>query len=100
MTLADTFTELPDQLFDAISTAQEVVLSALQALAETTKPIMEQLPQMPSADQLPDPASILENAFAAAEKVLANQKEFSMKLMEAFQPPKPAAKPARSTKAA
>ena len=101
MSLSDTFNAVPDQVLEALSTAQEMVLSTVHALAETAKPFTEKLPESPFAEQLPDPVSILENAFVTAEKFLANQKEFSVKLMEAYRPAKSAGKPAtKATKVA
>jgi hypothetical protein len=101
MPLADTLTAVPDQVLDAITTAQEFVLSTVKTLSATTKPLTSWLPESPLADQLPDPVSLLETTYTTAEKFLANQKEFSVKLLEAYLPPKSSSKPvAKTTKAA
>jgi len=90
MSFTETFSTIPDQVLEAVSAAQEYVLSTVQSMAESTKPLTELLPEAPFADQIPNPATLVETAFATAEKFLANQKEFSVKLMEAYLPAKSA----------
>jgi hypothetical protein len=97
MSFTDTFTAVPDQVLDAITTTQDLFLSTVQAIAETAKPLTEKLPAPPFADQLPNPVTLLENAFATAEKFLASQRDFSVKLIEAYLPAKSGAKPAAKT---
>jgi hypothetical protein len=101
MSFTDTLTSVPEQVLDAISTTQELFLSTVRSLAETTKSYTQELPELPFADQLPSAVSVVESAYASAEKFLANQKEFSVKLIEAYLPAKSATKvTAKATKAA
>jgi hypothetical protein len=101
MSLSDTLVAVPDQVLDAISTAQDLVVSTVQAMTETTKPLTDRLPEPPFAAQLPSPVVLVEVAYATAEKFLANQKEFSVKLLEAYLPAPRTTKPAaKRTKAA
>jgi hypothetical protein len=94
-----------DQLLGAISAGEDAVLTGVKTLAQTAEPITGKLPDLPFADRLPNPVDVVDSAFGFAEKLLANQKEFVVKLVEAYRPvtgsPKPVAKPAaKATKPA
>jgi hypothetical protein len=104
MSVLDT---VQDQLLDAIAAGEEAVLTGVKTLAQGAQPITGILPDVPFADRLPDPVAVVDNAFGFAEKLLANQKDFAIKLVEAYRPststststPKPAPKrAAKSTR--
>ena len=54
----------------------------------------------PFANRLPSPAVLVENTFAAAEKLLANQKDLSLKLIDVYLPAKASAPRDRTPKTA
>jgi hypothetical protein len=86
MTVQDTAARVQDQVIDAIKAGQDAVLSAVDTLVETTAPITEKLPAPPFADRFPKPAELVDSYFAFAQKLLANQKDFALKLAEAYRP--------------
>jgi hypothetical protein len=98
MSVLETAATVQDQVLDAIKTSQDALLSAVKAVAENTTPLTDKLPAAPFANQLPDGVDVVNSAFGFAEKLLANQKEFTTKLIEAYRPAKPATK--SSSKAA
>jgi len=87
MSVLETVTNVQDQVLDAIKTGQEAVLSAVKTVAENTAPLTDKLPEAPFANQLPDGVEVVNSVFGFAEKLLANQKEFTTKLIEAYIPP-------------
>jgi hypothetical protein len=100
MSVLDTAVNVQDQVLDAIKASQDAVLSAVTTLVEKTAPIADKLPSAPFADQLPSSVDVLDKAFGFAEKLLASQKEFATKLVEAYVPAKATSKPKVATRAA
>jgi hypothetical protein len=94
MTVLETATEVQDQVLDAIKTGQDALLAAVTVVAENTTPLTDKLPAAPFANQLPDGVAVVNTAFGFAEKLLANQKEFTTKLIEAYSPAQSAPKAA------
>jgi hypothetical protein len=98
MSVLETAANAQDQVLDAINTSQNALLSAVKAVAENTAPLTDKLPAAPFANQLPDEVDVVNTAFGFAEKLLANQKEFTTKLIEAYRPATSATKsPSKST---
>ena len=86
MTVQDTATRVQEQVLDAIKAGQDAVLSAVDTLADTTGSITEKLPAPPFADRLPKPQEVVDSYFTFAQKLLANQKDFAIKLADAYRP--------------
>jgi hypothetical protein len=98
MSVLETAANAQDQVLDAIDTSQNALLSAVKAVVESAAPLTDKLPAAPFASQLPDGVDVVNTAFGFAEKLLANQKEFTTKLMEAYSPARSATKsPSKST---
>jgi hypothetical protein len=83
------------QVLQAITAGEDVVLSGVKTLAERAKPVTGKLPEVPFADRLPDPADVADNAFTFAEKLLANQRAFAVKLADAYRPATPSSSSSR-----
>jgi hypothetical protein len=96
MSVLETAATVPDKILDAVKTGQDAVLSAVGTLTSRTRPLTEKLPASPLADRLPKPAAVVDSYFGFAQKVLANQKDFALKLAESYKPAKPV-KPAAKT---
>jgi hypothetical protein len=92
MAVLEAATNMQDQVLDAIKTGQDALLSAVKTVTENVAPLTEKLPAAPFADQMPDSVEAVNVLFGFAEKLLANQKEFTIKLIEAYGPAKPATK--------
>jgi hypothetical protein len=86
MSLADSVTAVPELVLEAVTTAQDAVWSTLESVAQSVTPLTEQLSDAPFADQFPDPGRILDSAFGFAEKFLANQRQFTVALVDACRP--------------
>ena len=89
MPLSDTLSTIPDQLLEAIEMTQQLVLTNVSATAATAKALGRNVPDLPFADRLPDPVRLTGNAFDFATKLMASQKDFSLKLLEALTPVEP-----------
>jgi hypothetical protein len=92
MSVLEAAANVQDQVLDAIKTSQDAFLSAVKAVAENTAPLTDKLPAAPFASQLPDAVDVVNTAFGFAEKQLANQKEYTTKVIEAYTPAKSATK--------
>ena len=88
----DAAVEHQDQILDAIKTSQDAVVSAVAALTDSAAPITEKLPAPPFADLVANPVDVTDSYFSFAQKLLASQKDFTLKLAESYRPAKPAAK--------
>ena len=93
MSVLETVITVQDQILDAVKAGQDAVLSAVDTLAESAAPITENLPAPPFADRLPNPVDAVDTYFSFAQKLLASQKDFTVKLVEAYSPAKTASKP-------
>ena len=100
MSMLDTATTVQDQVLDAIKAGQSAIISAVSTFAESASPITGKLAAVPFAARLPKPADVLETAFGFAEKLLATQKEFTTKLVDAYGPAVPAKPVSKVSKAA
>jgi hypothetical protein len=106
MSVLETATTVQDQFLDAIKAGQDALLSAVDSLVDSTTPITEKLPAAPFADRLPNPVDVIDNYFSFGQKLLATQKDFSLKLVESYRPANTASKsgskpgPKAATKAA
>ncbi|HSS11520.1 MAG TPA: hypothetical protein VLL25_16665 [Acidimicrobiales bacterium] len=94
MSILETVATVQDQILDAIKAGQDAVLSAVDTLADSATPITENLPAAPFAEHLPKPVDVIDNYFSFAQKLLASQKDFTLKLVESYSPAKTVSKPA------
>ena len=63
-----------------------VINTAQDAVVDTVKTWAGKLPspsELPFVDQLPEPGKVVDSAFDYAEKLLASQRRFATKLVEA-----------------
>jgi hypothetical protein len=83
-----TTASIQDKLLEAMKTTQDRVVTATKSVAERIEPVTKRVPAPPS--WVSSPADSLERWFASQEKLLANMKEFSSKLVGAVNPITPA----------
>jgi hypothetical protein len=100
-TLLETTSSVQNQVLDALKSGEDAVLSAVKQVTDAVEPVIEPLTsrvgQAPFAEQLPPAKDVVDQWFGFAEKVLANQKQFALKLVDLFAPAAPPAKPAAKT---
>jgi hypothetical protein len=99
MAFTETFKTLPDQLLEALEVTQQLVLTNVSATAASTRALSPTIPALPFADRLPDPVSLTDNTFDFATKVLASQRDFSLKLLAAWLPETAKREPAKAAAA-
>lgn len=90
MAFTDTLKTIPDQVLDALEVTQRLVVANASATAASVRALAPAMPTLPFADRLPDPASLTDGAFDFASKVMASQRDFSLKLVAAWMPDAPA----------
>jgi hypothetical protein len=100
-TLLETTGTVQKQVLDALKSGEDAVLSAVKQVTDAVEPVLEpvtsRVSQAPFAEQLPPAKDVVDQWFSFAEKVLANQKQFTLKLVDLFAPAAPPAKPAAKT---
>lgn len=89
MPLLDTLDDVSDKAFKALVARQEAVLTGL---ADAVKPLHDRFSETPVGDRLPDTVAVVERALGITEKFLANQRDFTVKVLKTLQPTHPAAK--------
>ncbi len=82
-----------DELIAAIRVAQDLTVSLAEAVVT---PIAKRVPDMPVPEALrpPQPRALVEAAFNFGERLAQSQKDFALRLLEAFDPAKSDAKTA------
>jgi hypothetical protein len=82
-----------DEVIAAIRVAQDLTVSLTEAVIS---PIARRVPDLPIPDalRLPRPREVAEAAFALSERFVQSQKEFALRLIEAFDPAQSEAKKA------
>ncbi len=85
MTLLKRLESAGDQVIAAIRFAQDLIVELAQAVVS---PVARRVPELPVPDALrpPRPRAVAEVAFGLAERLAQSQKEFTLRLLEAFDP--------------
>jgi hypothetical protein len=94
MSMFDSATAIQDQVLDAMKVGEGAVLSALKSVSDKAGPVTARWPKPPFADRMPASSEVVGSAFDLAGKVLAHQKDFAVKLLDAVTP---GSKPAPTT---
>jgi hypothetical protein len=82
-----TVQEVQGQIVDTIAKSQAAVVDAVKAWADAVKSVTAEVPGVPQVtEKLPDPAVYVADAYDFAERLLATQREFSEKVLEATAP--------------
>ncbi len=81
--------EVQAEILDAVRKGQEAVAGAIKHWAETIQSITPSIhvPNLPYADKLPKPEAVVASAYHVAEQVLAAQRAFAERLLQATRPP-------------
>jgi hypothetical protein len=83
---SEMITALEDQVLETVRQSQEAVVKAVQTWADAGKSLIPDLPPLPFADQLPNTADMVENAFNFADRLLASQRQFAAAILDAAKP--------------
>lgn len=81
--------EVQAEILDAVRKGQEAVAGAIKHWAERIQSIAPSIPvpNLPYADKLPKPEEVVASAYHVAEHVLAAQRAFTERLVQATRPP-------------
>ncbi len=85
-----------DQILAAITTTQAAIIDGVRTMSSTMAsalPAVPKLPAVPGADKLPTPADAVELGFDFAARLLASQRDFAERLLDAVSPAAPAPAP-------
>ena len=74
------------QVLDLLNKAQDATIDGVRTLAETVEGFVPELPALPFADRIPEPSTLVDDAFDFAAKVLDSQRHFAQELFAAAAP--------------
>lgn len=90
MTIADTLTDatktVQDWSLSALKSSDEVVVDAAKKISGALEPVASRVRTSPVVEQLPRPQEVVERLFGYAEKLLAEEKRFSLDLANTLRP--------------
>ena len=75
-----------DEVLKVIRASQQTVVDVVRAWAGAVSPVLQSVPAVPFADQLPKLEDVVTGAYEFAEKFLASQRQFSEELLKAAAP--------------
>jgi hypothetical protein len=75
-----------DEVLKVIRASQQTVVDVVRAWADAVSPMLQSVPAVPFAAQLPKPEDVVTGAYDFAEKFLASQRQFSEELLKAAAP--------------
>ena len=80
--------DLQDEILKLIRTSQDTVLDALKAWTTTVQSVTPDFPKvnLPYADRLPKPETLVNGAYDLAEQLLAAQRKFANELLQVAAP--------------
>jgi hypothetical protein len=81
--------DLQDEILKLIRTSQDSVVDALQAWTATVQSVTPSFPKvnLPNADQLPKPETLVNGVYDFAEQLLATQRKFANDVLQVAAPP-------------
>ena len=77
-----TATAIEGDVLDVMTSIEDAVLRTVQHVVEGVEPITKLTPELPFGDQVPMPADVVKHVFAFVDKVVVNQREFALKLVD------------------
>jgi hypothetical protein len=77
-----------DEILKLVRTSQDTVVDALQAWTTTVQSVTPSFPKvnLPYADQLPKPETLVNGAYDFAEQLLSTQRKFTNNVIQAAAP--------------
>jgi hypothetical protein len=80
--------DLQDEILKLIRTSQDAVVDALQAWTATVQSITPDFPKvnLPYADRLPKPETLVNGAYDFAEQLLSAQRKFANDVLQVAAP--------------
>ena len=74
------------QVLDLLNKAQDATIDGVRTLAETVEGFVPELPELPFAGRIPEPSTLVDDAFDFAAKLLDSQRRFAQELFAAAAP--------------
>ena len=80
--------DLQDEILKLIRTSQDAVVDAMQAWTTTVQSVAPSFPKvnLPYADQLPKPETLVNGAYDFAEQLLSAQRKFANDVLQVAAP--------------
>jgi hypothetical protein len=92
-TLLTTATAVEDNVLDALHMTEEAVLRTARVLAEEFEPVAKHVPEFSVGGFVPAPAEVVDHSLAFVDRLWANLREFTDRLVDVVplthEPPTP-----------
>ena len=90
---ADPTAVFTDAVLAGVKQSQEVVFSGISLWADFAGKAftLPELESLPFVEQLPEPKAVVESSFGFTQELLATQKDFALKVVDAVTPAKKSA---------
>ena len=75
-----------EQVLSTVRRLQDLSVSTVQSVTQAVAGFVPELPSLPLADRLPQPKEVAEKTFGFWEDLLEAQKDYTLRLIEAFEP--------------
>ena len=87
---ADPTAVFTDAILAGVKQSQEVVFSGISLWADFAGKAftLPELEALPFVEQLPEPKAVVESSFGFTQELLATQKDFALKVVDALTPAK------------
>jgi hypothetical protein len=82
MTLLVTAKAMEDTVLDAMNMAEDAALRTTRLFAEAFEPVTRLMPTLPTSALLPAPAEVVDHGFDFIDRLTANQRDFTNRLLE------------------
>jgi hypothetical protein len=77
---------LSDLVIDQMKQVQDATIPVVESLSEAIARVVPQLPKIRIARPLAEPERAVKRGFDVAERILENQREFALRLVDALAP--------------
>ena len=78
--------EVQDRVLEFVESVQEPIVSSMKNVVEFVDERLPELPELPYASDIPTTREFLTNQFAFADKMLKQNKKFSLAMSDAAKP--------------
>jgi hypothetical protein len=71
------------QILENVKRSQDAIVEAVRRFSQTTGGRLPDLPDLPLSERLPDAGEVVETYFAFRQELLASQRDFAARLIDA-----------------
>ena len=93
----DITTQAGDQILEVLKRVEDASVDAVSTISNAAGGVLAKLPTVPISSKLPSPVEVAQANYSLAERIYAEQKNFTLRLLDSAAPVVPAQPSAPST---